>query len=61
MEAILKKSEILDGLKNLPEEITLEELIEKFIFIEKVKIGLRSADSSEFTSHEEVKGLIKEW
>jgi len=61
METILKKSEILEGLKDLPEEITLDELIDKLIFIEKVKIGLKSADIMPLTPHDVVKQLSKEW
>ncbi len=61
MEATLKKADIIEGLKNLPEEITLDELIDKLIFIEKVKLGLKSADQSSLTPHGEVKKLTDEW
>ncbi len=61
MQATLKKTDIIEGLKSMPEEIPLDDLIEKLIFIEKVKSGLKSADQRPLTSHEDVKKLSDEW
>lgn len=61
MEAILSKSEILKSIKDLPEHVSLEELIERFIFIEKVKKGLESAKKGNLTSNDDVRKMVNSW
>lgn len=61
MDATLSKSEILEGLKDLPENISLEELIDRFIFIEKVKKGLESAKNGRVTSNDDVRKMVNSW
>jgi len=34
---MLTKSQILEGVKNLPEEISVDELFERFILINKIE------------------------
>lgn len=61
MDTTLRKSEIIDGIKNLPDEVTLDELIDRFIFIEKVKKGLKCAEEGKVKPHAEVKKLVNKW
>lgn len=61
MDSTLSKADIIDGIKNMPDEFTLDELIDRFIFIEKVKKGLKSAEEGKLTSHEEVKNMVSKW
>lgn len=61
METTLSKSEILNGIKNMPDEVTLDELIDRFIFIEKIKKGLKSAEEGKLKTHDEVKNLVNKW
>lgn len=57
----MKKQTILTAINALPEEIELDELIERLIFVAKVEEGLRQSDAGETVSHEEVKKLVKTW
>ena len=61
MEIFLQKTDIIEGLKNMPDEVTIDELIDHFIFIEKVKKGLKSADQGRLTPHEEVIKMVDKW
>lgn len=61
MEATLSKSEILKGIKDLPDQVSLEELIDRFIFIEKVKKGITSAETGKVTSHDDVRKMVNSW
>lgn len=61
MDATLSKSEILESLKDLPENISLEELIDRFIFIEKVKKGLESSKNGHITSNDNVRKMVNSW
>jgi len=51
----MKKEQVIDSIKELPEEFDLDLLLEKLLFIEKVEKGLRQVKKGEVVSHEEVK------
>lgn len=61
METTLHKSDIIEGIKNMPDEVTIDQLIDHFVFIEKVKKGLKSADQGKLTPHEDVKKMVDKW
>lgn len=53
------KETILETLKNLPEETTFEEAIERIYLLYKVNKGLRDADEGRTFTNEEAKGRPK--
>lgn len=58
---IMKKTDAIDAINEMPKEFDLELLIEKLVFIEKVEEGLRQAETGNTVSHEKVKELVKKW
>jgi len=57
----MNKQTVLDAVNALPEEIELDELIERLIFIAKVEEGLRQSENDAAISHEELKRVVKTW
>jgi hypothetical protein len=55
MPEITKKQRILDALKDLPEETTYEDAIERLLFVAKVEEGLRESRAGHLIAHEEIK------
>jgi len=53
---IVKKS-----IENLPNEFSIDDLIEKLIFIEKVEEGRKQSREGKVVSHEEAKEIISKW
>lgn len=51
----MNKRTVQQTIEQLPEEFTLDELLEKLIFINKIERGLKDSQSGRVTSHEEVK------
>jgi hypothetical protein len=51
----MTKHQVLDSLKDFPEKFSVEHLIEKLIFIEKVEEGLAQSKNNETISMEEAK------
>lgn len=51
----MNKRTVQKTIDELPEEFTLDELLEKLIFINKIERGLNDAQAGRLTSHEEVK------
>jgi len=52
------KERLLDAVRGLPEDATVEDAIEQFYFLAKVDEGLRQVDAGETMSHEEAKRRI---
>jgi predicted transcriptional regulator len=52
------KERLLDAVRGLPEDATVEDAMEQFYFLAKVDEGLRQVDAGETMSHEEAKRRI---
>ena len=58
---MLSKTQISDTVENLSENVSLDELIDKFIFIEKVNIGMGQSEKGMINSEEEVSKKLAQW
>lgn len=57
----MKRDKVIEAVKDLPQEFNLEELMERFVFVEKVEQGLKQLEEGKTTDHNQVKELIKKW
>ena len=57
----MTKNQVVDSLKNFPEKFSVEQLIEKLIFIEKVEEGLSQSKNNETVSMEDAKKRLHKW
>lgn len=55
MSAQSEKQLALEALRNLPDDATLEDAIERLCFLAKVAEGLRQSEAGELIPHEEIK------
>ena len=58
---MIKKSMILKALEEFPEEIAVDDLIDRLLFLEKVERGLQQIDEGRTVSHDEVKAEMEQW
>ena len=58
---MLTKTQIFDTVENLPEFVSLDEMIDKLIFIEKVNIGFAQSENGMVSSEEEAVKKLSEW
>jgi Zn-dependent alcohol dehydrogenase len=58
---MLTKEKLRKSLNKLPETFTIDELIDKLIFIEKVEEGLDQSKEGKVISNEDVKDIIEKW
>ncbi len=49
------KERVLDAVRDLPEDATVEDAMERLYFLAKVEEGVRQADAGETVSHEEAR------
>jgi hypothetical protein len=57
----MTKHQVVDSLKNFPEKFSVEDLIEKLIFIEKVEEGLIQSKNGETVSMQDAKKRLHKW
>lgn len=55
MKEIIAKEQILDALKGLPPDATVDDAIERLIFLARVEEGLAELDAGRGISHDEVR------
>lgn len=55
------KQQALKAIKTMPEESTLEEIMERLHFIGQVNAGIRAADEGRTITHEEMKKRVRKW
>lgn len=47
------KERLLDAVRDLPDDASVEDAMERLYFLAKIEEGLRQADAGETVSHEE--------
>lgn len=58
---MLTKTKLQEHIDSMPNEFTIEELVERLVFIEKVEAGLTDSENGEKISEEELETQIKKW
>ena len=57
----MKKDKAIQVINEMPQDIDLEQLIDRLLFIDKVEKGLEQLDQGKTVSHEDVKARVREW
>lgn len=52
------KERVLDAVRDLPDDATVEDAMERLYFLAKIDEGLRQAEAGETVTHEEAKRRI---
>jgi len=55
----MKKEDVIEAMKELPQDFELEKLLEKLVFMEKVEKGLLQLEQDKTVPHDQVKKIIK--
>jgi predicted transcriptional regulator len=55
------KKNVLEVIKNLPDDSSYEDIMEKIYFMQKVEAGLKDVEERRVISHEEVKKRLAKW
>jgi len=57
----MKKADVIEAMKELPQDFELEKLLEKLVFMEKVEKGLLQLDQGITIPHDKVKEISEQW
>ena len=58
---MLPKAQLNKTILDLPDTFSIDELIDKLIFIEKVEAGMAQSVEGKVISNEDVKKIIDKW
>ena len=58
---MLTKVKVLKAIKQLPDEFSIDEMIDRMILLEKIEIGLAQSERGEVISDEDVQKEIDKW
>jgi predicted transcriptional regulator len=55
------KKRVLDSIKELPDEASYDDIMERIYILQKIQTGLDQAEKGNLVDHGEVKKKIEEW
>jgi hypothetical protein len=58
---MLTKNRVNKSMENLPESFTIDQLIERLIFMEKVEEGIRQSNEGKVISDDDLKNMMASW
>ena len=58
---MITKTQIINSLDKLPERLTIDQVVDHLIFVEKVEKGLDDSVNGRINTKEEAKQKLKKW
>jgi hypothetical protein len=58
---MITKTQIINTLEKLPENLTVDQVIDHLIFIEKVQKGLADSSNNRINTKDEAKKKLNKW
>jgi hypothetical protein len=58
---MITKEKAIEAIKSLPEEFSIEELMDRLILLNKIETGIRQSERGETYTSDQAKRMIKEW
>jgi predicted transcriptional regulator len=58
---MITKSQLIDSIKDLPENLTIDQVIDHLVFLEKVQKGMSDVKEGRVFSKEEAKKKLKKF
>jgi hypothetical protein len=58
---MLTKTQIINSLGLLPENLTLEQVIDHLLYLEKIQKGLEDSENDRINTKDEAKEKLKKW
>jgi len=58
---MLTKNEVIKTISNLPDSFSIDELIDRLVFIDKVERGIAQSDENFIFSKQQAKKRLAKW
>ena len=57
----MKKAQLIETIEDLPEEFSVDDLIERLIILQKIEEGRKQIQEGQFYTEEEAKKKMEKW
>ena len=57
----MKKSAVIESISKLPDEVTIDEIVERLIVIEKIEKGRKEVQDGKVNTEEQAKAKLSKW
>ena len=61
MSQLLEKQQILHSLSSLPDQVSIEEVMERLYLMAKIEKGCQQADAGNTISHADAEKRMEKW
>jgi len=58
---MLTKTQIIESLSNLPENVTIDQVIDHLVVVEKIQKGLEDSANGRVYNKDQAKSKLKKW
>ncbi len=58
---MITKTQLISSLEKLPENLTIDQLIDHILFIEKIQKGITDSENGRINTTEEAKQKLSKW
>lgn len=58
---MITKTKLLSAIEQMPEKVSIDQVIDQLLFMEKVERGLKESENNEVHSHAEAKEKLAKW
>lgn len=58
---MISKEKLINSLKDMPNEFSIDDLVDKLILIQKIEKGLEQSKNNEVYSSNEAREMLKKW
>ncbi|WP_114752503.1 hypothetical protein [Pleomorphovibrio marinus] len=58
---MITKTQIINSLDKLPENLTIDQVVDHLIFLERVQKGLDDSENGQINTKEEARQKLKKW
>lgn len=58
---MIAKSQIIHSLEGMPEEVTIDQVVDQLVFLDKVQKGLSDSENNRVQTKEEAKKNLDKW
>ena len=58
---MITKESLLKYIGELPDQFSIDELMDKILFLHKVEVGLEQSKNDQITPNDDVKDQFKKW
>ncbi len=58
---MLTRSQVFSTVEKLPEQFSIDQLIDKLMFIDKIETGIKQSESGSINTKEQAKQKLSKW